>query len=145
MRDTAQKAMESPTVELKTQLAAWNQTLHSSAMLRKEPSFAEKEGYQALIDLTTHRLLADYGDYLGEHCPELRRKATVLKQIIPEISMFIEGKNWTEVQEILEDEEYHLKGKHICIILFHFLWTFGAIAPAKIDCRCPLSRLGNGR
>ena len=137
--------MESPTMELKTQLAAGNQTLHSGSMLRKEPSFAEKEGYQALIDLTTHRLLADYGDYLGEHCPNLRRKATALKQRSPKISLFIGGKNWTEVQQVLEDEEYEMKGKHICIIPFQFLWTFGALAPARIDCRCSLSRLRNGR
>lgn len=105
LRDTAQKAIKAPTVELKTQLAAWNHTLHSGAMLRKEPSFAEKEGYEALKELTIQRYLADYGDYLGGHCLQLRQQATAMKTKIPEVSMFIEGKNWTDVQQVLRDDE----------------------------------------
>ena len=74
-------------------------------MLRKELSFAEQEGYQALIDISIQRYLADYGDYLGEHCLELRTKATALKRKIPKVLMFVEGKNWTDVQLVLENEE----------------------------------------
>ncbi|KAG7004540.1 hypothetical protein G7Y79_00024g054900 [Physcia stellaris] len=109
LRDTAQKALETPTVELKIQLAAWNHTLHSGTMLRKEPSFAEKEGYKAIVELTIYRYLSDYGDYLGEHCVELRKKATALKNNIPEVSLFIEGKNWTDVQQVLDNEEHQMK------------------------------------
>ena len=60
---------------LKIKLAAWSCTLHSGTVLKKEPSFEEKEAYEALQDLTIFRYLAHYGDYLSEECLTLREQA----------------------------------------------------------------------
>ncbi|CAF9925500.1 MAG: hypothetical protein HETSPECPRED_005854 [Heterodermia speciosa] len=74
-KETAKETITAPTDMLKIKLAAWNYTLRSGTILKKEPSFEEKEAFEALQDLTIFRYSAHYGDYLSEECLTLREQA----------------------------------------------------------------------
>ena len=103
-REAAEEAIKAPTVELKMKLAAWNEALHSGVTLRREPTFEEKEAYEALETVTMYRYFADYGDYLGEHCHALRERATRIKEGAPKVEGIMQG-TWQSIQKDLEKED----------------------------------------
>ncbi len=74
-RDTAKAAMAKLTKEARIELATPNKILHSKVILYKEPTLKEKEGQEAIRKLVEMRYLADYGDYMAEHCKRLREGA----------------------------------------------------------------------
>lgn len=105
-RDAAERAMEKPTEELKIKLAAWNETLHSATILRREPSFQNKEAYKALKEITIYRYLADYGDYLAEESAAIREAALKKRAQLEGIEqVLVSGKTWQSVQQETEKEE----------------------------------------
>ena len=109
MRDAAEQALEKPSVEEKTKLAAWNETLHSFTFLRREPSFHEKEAYQALQKVMIFQYLADYGDYLSEECAAFRDAALRKKDQLSGTELLMCGKTWQMVQKQIEGEKVALE------------------------------------
>ena len=84
--------------------------------------------YSKISDCLKHQrsmdMLSNYWPWFARAFSKSHRNAkTALKNKIPEASMFIEGKNWTDVQQVLKDEKYRMKGEHIWIIPFPFIWA----------------------
>ena len=108
-RDTARLILDnSPNSTnnevLKIKLAAFNEILHSRTILLKEPSMQEREGYKALKDIVIFRYLAEYGEYLDEHCKEFRMAAMVKKDRLKNIEEFSNGQTWQMVQDNMDAE-----------------------------------------
>ena len=72
-RDTAKEILNTTKPEdeykLKIKLAAWNYTLHSTTILRKEPTFQDQDVCKALKEVSMYRYLSEYEDYLGKPRP----------------------------------------------------------------------------
>ena len=110
-RDTARLLLDnSPdstvTEILKIKLAAFNELLHRRTILMKEPSIQEQEGYKALKDIVIYRYLAEYEDYLGDHCKELKTAAMVKKDRLKNIKGgFSNGQTWQMLQDKMNAEK----------------------------------------
>lgn len=107
-RNVAASAMNDPSLERKSVLAALTQTLNSKVILLKEPTLKELQGQVALKNLVIQRYWANYGHYVGEQCKRFRDSA--IAKEVEGVKLFTgDGKDWTVVQDQLEREDKKYK------------------------------------